>query len=196
MLPASVVITKMQQGFLTPSKANKNRGNIKSLQSGTANFTISEQTLTVTITEVDTTASVLFFSYQRGGSSAGSSTPDKAMVKGVLTNSTTLTFTVGGTAYSPWIIDWQVVTFYNVKSLQRGSALAETPGLSLQQSTVTAVDPSRCLLIVSAESTDTAAGNTTSYAQFFRYGIVDATHIGFGTSLPSATFAYQLVEFR
>lgn len=112
--------------------------NIKSIQRGTSTIPSTTNTLTVNISAVDTTKAIVIRTV-RNNALADNRELD---VMAKLTSATTLQLT-NNTALYDVIVDWQVIEFNNVKSLQTGTVS------STQTVTIAAVDLTKSMVIIS-----------------------------------------------
>ncbi|OHD22820.1 MAG: hypothetical protein A2Y34_04330 [Spirochaetes bacterium GWC1_27_15] len=160
--------------------------NIKSIQRGSVAFAATA-TQVVTLAAVDLTKAVVMINY----SFTSNTTPDAAdsSYAAVITDSTTLTITrKTGTSSDTHTVNWTVVEFYNVKSLQTGSYLLALTGTV----TVSNVDPLKSLLFVSA-----IPGTAGSFPEvLLRATITNGTTLTFviGTT-SNLNVKWQLIEF-
>jgi len=120
-------------------------GSVKSVQRGSTTIPISSSTVSVTINEIDVSKSVIMIKLF---STAGTTIDAKDyLVQAKITNSTTITFTNGGSTSSYPQIYWEVVEFDNVKSKQTGTVTATTTSGNEYAPTITAVDTTKSILI-------------------------------------------------
>lgn len=169
---------------------------IKNIQAGTATFTTGLASITVPISSVDLNKAVLLFSYLKDNTTTGN-TADRFLIMGTITDADILTFSVGNVAGSNFAVNWTVIEFSNVKTLQRGIVTLSTIGYTLQNFSVSPINPTKSFLIVSGKSTDSNQSMWVNLA--FRYAIVDVATIGIRSGINSEslnTFDYQLVEFN
>ncbi len=155
---------------------------IKSIQRG--QFTTTGTSQTISISSVDTTKAIIRVS--DGTSDNVMNNIDYAVV---FASSTQLTLTV-----NTWTvgrtINWEVIEFYNVKSLQTGSYVLST-GSGVEQSiTISSVDVTKALLFISETTNNaTAAGVAINR-------IKTATSIGVLTWSTTKTIKWQVIEFN
>ena len=162
--------------------------NIKSMQSGT--YTLTSTNGTVTISNVDLTKAFLIFSYTP---SSADTSAAKQITTGVLTNSTTITFTANSVPTGT-LITWQVIEFNNVKSNQRGSIGAPTS--TTQNITISNVNPSKCLYFISLTS---AQGGTSAGWVLFSAVLSSSTNflITWGNNYGAVLSCnWQIIEFN
>ena len=126
-----------------------------SVQSGTVSFATTDSSKTATVTSVDTTKSWLICTYD---SAAGVTGISQKMVEGVLTNSTTLTFTrlANGQTIS---LHYYLVTFTDGTTVQNGTTAFGTTDTTLN-ATISSVDLTRTI----AAPSSFQRGGQTSYA--------------------------------
>lgn len=97
-------------------KPDSSGNNIKSMQSGRVTLGVGVTTLAVPIAAVDLSRAVVIVTmYNNTGAS-----PDQNLVRAQLTSSNNVQLDRGGSGNSV-TVNWQVVEFNNVKSLQRGN---------------------------------------------------------------------------
>ncbi|MGD0101042.1 MAG: DUF2341 domain-containing protein, partial [Acidobacteriota bacterium] len=116
-----------------------------SVQYGTVSFATTDSSKTATVTSVDTTKSWLICSYN---SAAGVTGISQKLVEGVLTNSTTLTFTrlANGQAIT---LRYYLVTFTDGTTVQSGTTAFGTTDTTLN-ATISSVDLTRTLAAASS----------------------------------------------
>jgi len=113
--------------------------NIKSIQRGTADMA-NASTLNIAISDVDLTKSIVIVSGVTSGV-AGT----YFWVQGKLLNSTTVSLRRNSVGTPAYLVDWVVIEFNNVKSLQTGETSVGN-FLSVTQA-VTSIDPLKSLLV-------------------------------------------------
>lgn len=159
---------------------------IQSIQSGTAILTA--QTLDVAITAVDLTKSVLIMSIKT--TTAGNTRESSLLIRGKLTSATNINFAMDAAFVEQITVKWQVVTFNNVKSLQRGDLALS---LTNQNVTISAVDPLKTLLFFNYNSTTATSfvsGNLVAGS------IANATTLNFLQSGSTKNLHWQVIEFN
>lgn len=163
--------------------------NIKSTQRGVASYT-GRTILDITISSVDLTKSIVKVSQIHGFDTAA-----KVMIKAELTSPTNLqltTVTADGGA-STITIDWEVIEFNNVKSLQRGSVSSSTTSETVV--TISAIDPNKSIIFFSYKHTN--AVSTDVSQTFLSAGrIINSTSIGLWNKKAGADFHWQVIEFN
>ena len=108
------------------------------VQSGSFNMGTTPAADTVTISSVDTSTSALFFSFR--ANSVFSNIVSPSIIKGELTNSTTITFERDTTGES-FIVEWYVVTWTDGTTVKRGSVSMDSSTTSASASiSITAAD--------------------------------------------------------
>lgn len=125
-----------------------------SVQTGDLAFGAGDSSLTDTITSVDTTKSWLLFSYE-SASGTGADIGQK-MMRGVITNGTTLTFDRDNTGQAV-DITWYLIEFTDGTTVQKGSE-DFTTAQTQQDVTITSVDTARS--IASAGAISYSGGKT------------------------------------
>ena len=133
---------------------------IKSIQKGTGS---GSGLKTITINPVDTTKSIAFLSVQTGN--APSANP-----RIQLTNATTVTVTNSSAS-----IEWTVIEFKKIKSIQSGTAT----GASLCSSVISAVDGSKSNIFWSYFG----SSSTLTYVTVVRFTSTTSIYFGFGEVL-------------
>lgn len=161
------------------------RSAIKSIQRGTASFVDGATSATVSVTGVDLTKAVLLVTYNN------SSSDNAAMfINGVITNSTTLTFT-RDTGSRANYFSWQLIEFNNVKSLQSGIF---TLGVATSGTvTISTVTTSKAIVFISFTGT-----SSNIYYDVVSAELTNATTITFkkGGAGGSNEIAWQVIEFN
>jgi len=126
---------------------------VSSVQIGQKIVSSADSSDTVTISSVDTTKSVLFYSVRMSEGSG----PDEERIVGELTDSTTLTFTKRSSGLDI-IVEWKVVEFSSGVSVQRGSI---TGASSTEDVTITNVsDTTKCFVLVNSFYDDSSYNRT------------------------------------
>jgi hypothetical protein len=160
--------------------------NIKSIQRG---LVIATNSVNVTISSVDLANSVLIISYQGGGGTAVRNL--KAM--GKLTSSTNINFSLT-TSAGYVTVNWQVVEFNNVKSIQRGDVTLSAASESV---TINAVDWGKTMLLSSVKLNSTGTDLTYLVTDG---GIERLTNtsirLNTGNASNTGTAHWQVVEFK
>ena len=90
--------------------------NIKSKQTGTFSIDDGSLTKTVTITAINPNIAMLKVTFLNNTAYQ----PTNMYIKGVITNSTTLTFTLQNATWTEFV-SWEVIEYNNVKSKQSGT---------------------------------------------------------------------------
>lgn len=164
--------------------------NIKSIQRGTTTLTGSNASKTIQITPVDTTKCLCYISIPTNTN--GTAKYDVCTIQ--LTDSQTITISRAAGSYDV-VLNWEVVEFNNVKSLQLGSF--NNTLSSPRNVNVTTVNPLKSKLVWSCTTTSSLS-DVPSY--LMSMNIVDATTIAahfYGTSYSySFTVHWQLIEFN
>jgi hypothetical protein len=170
------------------------RSNVKSLQRGTATFGSSATTVTATISAVDLTKAIVRISgIWTNNSGSTSYSAGKSLAKVVLTNATTVTITIGvASAYAP-TVQWEVVEFNNVKSLQSGTLAISAYGLEGMSLVISSVTANKVMAFASGSSTD----DTTVFSKIrdLSCAVVDSTHITITTPVAESV-NWQVIEFN
>lgn len=104
--------------------------NIKSIQRGSS--VVSAISTDVTISAVDLTKAVVTLSFK---SPIGGTYASKGLIRGGLTSATNLNLSISDSANFP-TVDWVIVEFNNVKSLQSGNKVTSVVSDSVTISTV------------------------------------------------------------
>lgn len=142
--------------------------NIKSIQRGTASFTGSETSITVTlVTPIDTNKSLAYALV------VAENTSYTDCVDVDITNGTTLTFTRTAANTAVQTVTWRVEEYNNVKSMQSGTFI---PVNASDNVTITAVNMDKAILAVSWKTTANFAG---SVYYLCRYSLTSSTNINF-----------------
>jgi len=167
---------------------------IKSIQRGS--YTINSlSSTTITISSVDLNSSIVIFSNRF---ISGANAAYGIAVYAALINSTTLEIGRGGSS-SKQQVEWQVIEFNNVKSVQRGTVTMTAPSSSATVSTsvtISAVDLSKSICLVSFK---TSSGGFTSDA-FITIQFNSSTELSLSTyatySDTTQTAYWQVIEFK
>ncbi len=148
--------------------------NDANVQRGTASFASGDSSKTATVSTVDTTQAWLVYSNTTAAGSANNI--GQKLVRGLITNATTLTFDRSSTGQT-LDVAWELVEFTDATSVQHASA-AFASADTTQNVTITAVDPSRAI----------AVGGTTLYGGRSAYTSDDNPGVGwFTTRLTTST---------
>lgn len=174
----------MFNGFPRPFR-DGGGNNIKSIQRGlSSGLTNGLASAIVTIPAIDTTKSILRFSSTPIPS--GTPNADSILVAGVITDSTTLTFSRVGTV-GPIILSWEIIEYYAVKSLQTGS-FDSVAG----SATISTVNLAKSNVFISATCTDNVA---TNYYLTYSFRISTATLVQVTHYSGTKTYYFQVIEF-
>ena len=164
-------------------------GNIKSIQRGS--YALSSTSGTVSITAVNLSQAIVKISYYPGAGQTGNA--NAANITATLTSTTQVTFNkVVGTGSVE--IDWEVIEFDNVKSLQTGSV--DLNSVASVNVSITSVNTSKSILFFSF----TNNMNTAVASYWFLKGkIASATQLTFAMTAansPSIVASWQVIEFN
>ena len=161
--------------------------NIKSIQRGSVSLTAASQT--VTIAAVDTTKAIVRITYFN---SAGQQARGD-LIQATLTNATTITLALN--YYSVAItVEWEVIEFNNVKSLQTGVLSGNAPP---QTVTIASINPLKSMLFFSF-NTNSSSSNDVAYCKLNMY-ISGATSLYCNYANVTGEvklIAWQVVEFN
>lgn len=155
---------------------------LKTMQSGEA--TLTSTSLAVTVASYSVASSILIFSVK-----GGNSTAIDAMVRGVKTDSTTLTFYRGGDTGTAPTIQWDLLEYDADTDVQD---ITES-GTGTQDTTISTVSTDEAFVISNGMSTsDSALSDTTTAA----LEVTSSTNVQrrTGNTGGSGTFSYQVVE--
>lgn len=157
--------------------------NIKSIQRGSVTMTAKGQT--ITISPVDTTKAIVRINYFYGSSQIGG-----CLISAELTNSTTITLNQGG-SLSYQVVEWEVIEFNNIKSLQRGIATTTTASSDI---TISSVDTLKSIIFYSHQSTSTS---TTLLGNAIRVFLLSNTKLQVAQreAINLSTY-WQVIEFN
>ena len=155
------------------------------VQSGTLTLAGGSSSATATISAVDPSRSFLTYSLR-----GNSSTPSDFTINGVLTNSTTLTFSRVGTTGSV-TIEWSVVEFASGVTVQRGTE--SIPNGGPIDVAISSVDLSRSFVLANV----TGDGNTYGTDDFVIASLTSSTNLrlDLGNGLGS-NVAWQVVQYN
>jgi len=163
---------------------------LKAVQKGTATIAAGASSGTATITAITTANSFLRFTYR---CATDTTNPvGFGMVGGVVTNTTTLTFTRGTATSSPILyIEWSVVEFTSGVTVQRGST--NTTGTTTNV-TITSVTTTKAWPIASSRKSVTS---TITGQDIASVAITSATNLAIvNTGWEEAlTMAWQVIEY-
>lgn len=142
-------------GFVLPKSDKKGGSNIKSIQRGSKIMTSNSNT--VTISSIDLTKAIPKITLIGKG---GTSNPAACYVSAKITDETTLTLEMGGwdTTYAP-TVEWEVVEFNNVKSLQKGSQAISAATTNV---TITSINMLKSTLFYSYKTTSATLSNMSA----------------------------------
>lgn len=162
--------------------------NIKSIQRGVATYNATTW-MDITINPVDLTKAVVVLPY----TSANGNSPSIACFSAVFMNSTTIR--ISSYASTTDSIDWLVIEFNNVKSLQNGSYNWSTgTGVLINNSvTIANVDISKSLIFVSHVCSSTTGGVYGYYTCTPTF--TNSTTINLKKFDIAGTIKWQVVEF-
>lgn len=155
---------------------------IKNTQRGIASITNGNTSVTVVLSTIDITKSIVKISYFGVGT---------LQPRAVITNSTTLTITryaSSGTTN----VNWEVIEYNNVKSLQSGNL--NLTGSTESVVSVSSINTLKSTLYVSHSTNDTDLNQVS-----LRDRIIDSTSIGFKfdfSDTSTATIQWYLIEFQ
>ena len=171
-------------GVLTSGKVDVLPSNIKSRQSGT--LVLSAVNTNITIASVDLTkAIVIIRSYLTSASYA-----TQCAISGYLTTTTNLSIDVT-TLYATYQkVEWEVIEFNNIKSLQYGSVSINT---SLTNTAISSVDIDKTLVFYSFKS---AYVGSSILALLVSSYLTTATNLQSIIGFNTGTLYYYIVEFN
>lgn len=125
--------------------------NIKSIQRGSATIGAGLTYLDVTISNVDSTKTVVILN-----SDITSGALSQTLVRGVLTSNTNLRLSVGGTTSAINVVQWQIIEFQNIKSSQQGTSVASASTSDIL-TTISSVNMAKSILFFTCDSANTTA---------------------------------------
>lgn len=164
--------------------------NIKSIQRGTGSIGSGLAQIDVTITAIDLTKSVVKVTYLDTANSAAYA----SCVKAEFTSSTNLRLTRGGSTAQSTAVEWEIIEYYSLKSLQTGTLA--TDGTSLGGTvSITSVDLSKAVLFFTFNN----GGTTTTISSGTMTGkLSSSTLITFVNSseVGSRSIFWFVVEFN
>ena len=168
-----------------------------SVQSGDVSFGTTQSSRTATISSVDTSASWLIYNFKSGDGT--SSDIGEKLVRGLITNDTTLTFDRSNTGQAI-DLSWFLVEFTDGTSVQDGSANMGT-GTTQSNVTISSVDTSKTI----AAGGTMMRGGRSGYSGddnpgvgWATYDLTSSTNLQITratTGSSSADFPYYVVEF-
>jgi len=160
--------------------------NIKSIQRG--NMTLSANSSTVTIASVDLTKAIVRMSYSMSSGGTSGIANDCATV--ALTNATTLTFSVG-TYYDNVNINWEVIEFNNVKTLQSGQ---KSTALASDSITIASINPLKAMLFYTFSGIQTGGTMPPIFTNAYIYNATTIITSQYTTY--TKVINWQVVEFN
>jgi hypothetical protein len=180
-------------GFVSNRPPKIGGSSIKSIQSGTA--TIGAATTNVTIANVDTGKAIVIFTAVANSGSTSIDQADEFYPSGAITTATNLQFIVN-TYVQNITVEWQVIEFENVKSLQKGSAAITGVGVISVNVALSAVAIAKCIVLTSYS---TAIGSSIDYRRRVVGKLTTTTNLNlFLTSNADGAVSniqYQVIEF-
>lgn len=155
---------------------------LKIKQSGTT--TLINPSQAVTVSSYTASKSILYFTFKGGDGQA-----DRSMVRGVKTNSTTITFYRNNSLGTTPTIEWTLLQFDADTDVQD----IDESGTGTQNTTITSVDTSKAFVVSSGSN---CADDTLTDTQSALLQLTSSTNVRriTGTGGTSGTFAYQVVE--
>lgn len=168
----------MLNGIVT--RAPDGAKNIKLLQRGRVGFN-GITSVDVATEEINLDKTVLYFEYTRGSSSVG-----EQYIMGSIIDSKTIRFVNTTADTDSGYIEWQLIQFNNVKSVQRGTTSAGPT-----TATINEVETTKSLLFTSYRIT-AAYGSYANCAG----RLTNSTTINFYFPGGSPIFHWQLIEFK
>ena len=130
----------MFNGFPNRKPDSEKGSNIKSIQRGSA--TMNALTVNVAISAVDITKSIVKI-YMRNTAVSGTG---YLTANAEITTSTNLRLAVVAIIVGTEVVDWEIIEFNNVKSLQKGTKVVSTTSEIV---TITGVEPTKSVLFIS-----------------------------------------------
>lgn len=160
--------------------------NIKSIQRGTT--TMTAVTMNVTITGINLNAAIVKIKVKHGTNAGG---PDT--VKAILTTTTNLALTIGCGSAESAVVNWEIIEFYNVKSIQQGTKTFTSGGSATQA--ITSVNTNKSYIEFSFT---TSAYNPASDNFFIGGELTNSTTLTFTSAdvTNTKTIAWQVIEFN
>lgn len=136
----------MGVGYLTGQGGGGS--NIKSIQRGSFVFGYAETNKKITISNVDLGKTIVRLHYHE----IGVSNSNSQKVRVQLLSGTQIEFNLEGTPTDNSTIYWEVIEFDNVKSLQRGSVIVDSPQVDMA---INPVDIQKSLMFFSNSTANT-----------------------------------------
>ena len=164
--------------FPRPIPDSGGGSNVKRIQRGENTLTLT--TTDIAISAVDLTKSVVMVSLF-----SPSTSPANSLVGAEITSPTNLRLNLNTAGASPKV-SWQVIEYNNVKSKQSGTTAI--PSTNTNQS-ISAVNLSKSILIVSFRSTSTATSGHNNNAE-----LTTSTNINFEINDATPTGYWQVIE--
>lgn len=171
-------------------------GNIKSVQRGLSIFDDLDDTMNITIANVDTTKSIVIaHSYFPSSSSLSSYNTSITAVAVELSDSRRIT-AYRGYKGKDMLVAWQVIEFESVKSLQTGQAVSSSGFLASPYTPVYPVDINKSILYATCITSDTS---NLCKSMLYSYQLSDNGTLSFYNSIGGEDnwiYYWQLVEFN
>lgn len=167
---------------------------IKQVYKGSTTLNNSQTSVTVTLSEaVDTTKSFLHFSIR---TNVNDIEIPSAIVMGVLTNSTTLTFSrAAANSAVTNIISWQIIEFYSGVTVQRGTVNLNASSVNVA---ISSVDLTKTFAICTIRSGGTLSYDSFNSEESVRIQLTNATTLTLSISQSSSfsqTVSWQVIEY-
>lgn len=164
--------------------------NIKSIQRGNVTISFSNLTQSVTISEVDTTKSIIILSY-----TSTSSPPNYGSIKprAYFATGTSFTLERGNASHSGLVVSWQVIEFKDIKSLQSGQTTAATSSTGTQA--ISSVDLSKSALFFSFSYVSGGSGTMWEPRMYLSSTTEITYEPGFSIT-NNVVYSWFVVEFK
>ena len=163
-------------------------GAVSRVQTGVTSFANSNAFKQITISQVDLTKSIVRMSY--------TSDPvplDHSMVAINFLNDTTIDIRRNGASDDVNPINWEVIEYEGVKSLQRGQ---ETYSGTSHAITISAVDPAKSILVCTFRDDNSTSTEISRFSRAYRLSNATTIQINSLGSATSSIVEYQVIEFN
>lgn len=187
-IAANIVTGKNVLGVAGSYSASK----IKSVQHGLVTLAAGSTSVTAALSAVNMSKAFLIFDYYYGSNAEN---VDDTVIRGVITNSTLLTFdrwASNGAAY----ISWHVIEFTEGITVQRGTGAFSGAGTQTKTVTISAIDTTKSFIIATYKPYGPSPGADDRY---LRSRIVSSTQIEIICfdvyNYTYAAYAWQVISF-
>jgi len=161
---------------------------IKSIQRGSYTFDDTTSSVNITISAVDLNAAIVLFSHKY---ISGITTPYNVLIWARLTSPTTLEL-ARAQAQGQQQVEWQVVEFNNVKSVQRGTVNMNSSATV----TINAVDLSKSLCFASFKDSGSGGDMSNAFVAIKFNSTTQLSLSAYATISNTRSVHWQVIEFK